>query len=77
MMNPKALFQLKGMLERFQKNHPKVPQFFKVASTSVDEGSVLEITLTTSGGKTLCTNMRITKDDLDMIQALGSQIAKN
>ncbi len=76
MINPKTLLQLKGMLDRFQQNHPKVPQFFRAASGCIDAGSVIEITLTTSSGKELCTNMRVTEDDLEMIRTLGSQISK-
>lgn len=77
MINPKVLFQLKSMLERFQQNHPKVPQFFQAAAGAVDEGSVIEITLTTSQGQTLCTNMRVCAEDLEMFRTLGSQIGKS
>ena len=76
MMNPKTLMQLKPLLQKFQNNHPKVPQFFKAASGSVDENSLIEISLTTSQGKTLCTNMRVTADDLRLLQALQSQFSK-
>lgn len=76
MMNPKTMLQMKGILDRFQRNHPKIPQFLNAAAGSIDEGSIIEVTLTTSGGRTLCTNMRVTQDNLDLVQSLKSQTAK-
>lgn len=77
MMNPKALFQMKSILDRFKKNHPKVPMFFSAAAGCIDEGSVIEVTLTTSVGKTLCTNMRVTADDLEAVRTLREQTMKS
>ena len=51
MINPKALLQMKSMLTKFRDRHPKVPMFFSAAANTIDEGSVLEVTLTTSTGK--------------------------
>ena len=31
-MNPMNVFKLKGLLERFKENHPKVPMFFQAAT---------------------------------------------
>lgn len=69
-MNPMALMKIKGMFEKFRNNHPKVPLFFNAVSQSIDEGSIIEINVTTSQGKNLCTNMKVTADDLEMIQQL-------
>ncbi len=74
MMNPKALFQMRSTLDRLKQNHPKVPLFFQAAAKNVDTGSVIEITLTTSQGKKLCTNLRVTDDDLDAVSALLKQL---
>lgn len=76
MMNPKMMIQMKSLFERFRQNHPKVPMFFSAAAGAIDEGSVIEIQLTTSDGKNLCTNMRVTADDLEMVQALQGMITK-
>lgn len=76
MMNPKALFQMKSILDRLKQNHPKVPLFFQAAGSCIDEGSVIEITLTTSAGKSICTNMRVTADDLDAVRTLQEQLKK-
>lgn len=76
MMNPKMLMQVKSMFERFRQNHPKVPMFFSAAAGAIDEGSVIEIQVTTSNGKNLCTNMRVTADDLEMVKALQQMLSK-
>lgn len=70
-MNPMAMMKIKGLLDRFKINHPKVPLFFSAAAKGIDEGSVIEINITTSEGKTICTNMKVTADDLDLVRQLG------
>ena len=70
MINPMNMMKLKGMFEKFQINHPKVPMFFAAAAPCVDEDSVIEISITTAEGKKLCTNMRVTKDDLELIEQI-------
>ena len=68
--------QMKSLLTKFRENHPKVPMFFAAASKAVNEGSVIEITLTTAEGKELCTNMRVTQDDLEMVRTLAEMASK-
>lgn len=74
MMHPKQLFQLKSMFENFRNNHPKVPLFFKQAYQDLDVNSIVEIQLTTSNGKNLCTNMRIKPDDIELLRTLIDMI---
>ncbi|MGN0435136.1 MAG: hypothetical protein ACI4D8_00725 [Wujia sp.] len=69
-MNPMAMLKLKGLFDRFKNNHPKVPEFFVAATKSIDEGSIIEINVTTSAGKKLCTNMKVTSEDLEMIKQI-------
>lgn len=71
-MNPMALMQIKGMLDTFCKNHPKVPMFLQSAGQNINEGSVIEISVTTAEGKNLCTNMKVTADDLALVAQLKS-----
>lgn len=71
-MNPMALMQIKGMLDTFKKNHPKVPMFFFAASQSIGEGSIIEISVTSPEGKKINTNMRVTQEDLQLIQQFKS-----
>ena len=46
-----------------------------VYKRQVQEGSVIEIQLTTTDGKTLSTNLQLTKDDIEMIHTI-SEIAR-
>lgn len=71
-MNPMALMKIKGMLDKFKQNHPKIPMFLGAASQAIDEGSIIEVNVTTSTGKNLCTNMKVTADDIDMVRQLSN-----
>lgn len=75
-MQPKAFFQLKSMLEGFRRRHPKALQFVSAASSAIDAGSVIELTLTTSDGRSLCTNLRVTPEDLADLQAMRETLGK-
>ena len=69
-MNPMAMMKIKGLLDRFRSSHPKVPMFFSAASQSIGEGSIIEISITNADGKKLCTNMKVTADDLELFEQL-------
>lgn len=69
-MNPMALMQVKGLLDRFKNSHPKVPMFFKAASQSISEGSIIEICVTSPDGKKINTNMKVTAEDLELVEQL-------
>lgn len=75
-MNPMGFMKIKGLVERFKDNHPKVPMFFTAASKSIDVDSIIEISITTAGGRSLCTNMKVTADDMELVRQL-SEIMKN
>jgi hypothetical protein len=44
--------------------------FFSAASQSIGEGSIIEISITNADGKKLCTNMKVTADDLELFEQL-------
>jgi hypothetical protein len=72
MINPAKLFKMKSLWERFVENHPKFPQFMNaVQSNGINEGSVIEITVTTPDGKNISTNVRITATDKEMFAELA------
>lgn len=70
-MNPMALMKIKGLLDKFKTNHPKVPMFFAAAGKSIGVDSIIEINVTTADGKTLCTNMKVTAEDVELVKQLG------
>lgn len=75
-MNPMGFMKIKGLMERFKDNHPKVPMFFTAASKSINVDSIIEINITTAEGKSLCTNMKVTADDMELVRQL-SETMKN
>ncbi len=77
MINPAKLFKLKGYWETFAGNHPRFPQFMKaVQSTGIEEGTVIEISVTTTDGKTLSTNVKVSASDKDLLNEL-TELAKS
>lgn len=70
-MNPMKLLQLKNLWEQFTARHPKFPHFLKaVSQTAAQEGTIFEIQVTTPDGKTLASNLKITREDLELLQML-------
>ncbi len=70
-MNPAALFKIQGAIRKFQEAHPKVVSYFSsVFGSGIPEGSVIELTVTKPGEEPVTTNMKVTKDDLELLQTL-------
>lgn len=67
-MNPAMLFKIKGAWEKFVQNHPKFPLFLRAASTSgIREGYIIEVKITDTDGKAICTNVKFTESDMELI----------
>lgn len=70
-INPMKLLQVKGLWNKFQKNHPKFPQFIKaVGKNALQEGSVIEINVTTADGRTMSSNLKINAEDMDLLRQI-------
>ncbi len=70
-MNPAMLFKIKGAWEKFVSNHPKFPMFLRAASaTGIKEGYIIEVKITDTDGKTICTNVKLTDSDMDLIDMI-------
>jgi len=70
-MNPLALMQLKSSLEKFQQNHPKFIQFAQtIVQIGLKEGTVLECKVITTDGREIHTNLKITNDDLELLEKI-------
>ena len=70
MINPMALMQVKGMLDKFKNNHPKIPMFLSDAARSMGEGSIIEVSVTSPEGRKITTNMKVNQEDLELIEQL-------
>ena len=73
-MNPMAIMQIKPLLEQFQQRHPKFIQFFNYASQQIGEDSLIEISVTSADDKKIVTNIRLSREDLELIEKLKSFI---
>lgn len=71
-MNPGSIFKIKGILDKFNQNHPKVVSYFTsvFGQNGVPEGSVIELTVTKPGEEPVTTNMKVTADDVELVQTL-------
>ena len=66
-----ALLKLKGLVSDFKRNHPRVMAFFGDAGRIVEEGSVVEISVTGKDGTKLTTNMRLRNSDIELLKLVG------
>ena len=73
-MNPFTLFKYKSKLEG---NHPKAAEFIKrVIMPGLPEGTIVEVSITKPGEETKTSNIRVTKDDIDMFDEVRKSTGK-
>lgn len=65
------LMQLKGMVERFRTNHPRIPGFFNAVAKEVAEGSVIEMKMISPEGKELFANIRVNAEDMELLKQIN------
>lgn len=71
MVNPMAMMKLMNAKNQFEQNHPKFVAFFQtILAQGIEEGSVIEITVTKPDGTPVTANMRVQKSDLEMVEQL-------
>lgn len=73
-MNPLALVKLKPLLKSFKENHPKFLMFVRKALKETDEGSIVEVKITTSEGKEFFTKIKTTSSDMELVQEMRNFI---
>ena len=70
-VNPMALLGLKSDFDKFKNNHPRFLQFVKAfTKAGVQEGTIMECKVITTDGKELHANIKITADDLELLERL-------
>lgn len=68
-MNPMQLLKMKSAWDRFQAAHPKFPLFLNsVMQNGIHEGTILEFKVTEPDGRTFCSNLKISREDLELFQ---------
>ena len=77
MINPASIMKIMNLKNQFTKGHPKFTAFLQtVVSQGIEEGSVIEITVTKPNQPPITGNMKVQQSDLEMlaeIQKLASQ----
>ena len=71
MMNPADMMKIMSAKSKFDKNHPKFSAFLKaVFSRPIEEGTIIEMTVTRPGEEPITTNLKVLQSDLDLIKEL-------
>ena len=72
MINPMKLLQLRPLVTKFQNDHPKFMQFIAaVGHSGIKEGTIVEVNITDPEGKNLCSNIKLSKEDLELFDAIS------
>lgn len=70
-MNPASMMKLMAAKNKFQANHPKFFAFLTaVFSRGIEEGTIIEITVTRPGEPPLTSNMKIQQSDMELFNEL-------
>ena len=68
---PYGFIGIKSDFDKFKNNHPKFLQFAKAFSKAgIQEGTVMECKVITADGREFQTNIRVTADDLELLEKL-------
>lgn len=70
-MNPASIMKLMSAKNKFTSNHPKFVSFLNaVFSSGIEEGTIIEITVTKPGQSGVTSNIKVQKSDLELLQEL-------
>ena len=70
-MNAASIMKLMSAKNQFSKNHLKFEAFLKsVFSRKIEEGTVIEITVTRPGEAPITSNIKVLQSDLELLEEL-------
>ncbi len=70
-INPMQLMGMRSDFEKFRNNHPKFIQFVQaMAQGGLQEGTILECKVINPDGREMQANIKISQDDLELIQKI-------
>lgn len=70
-MNPASILKFLVAKKQFEDNHPKFEAFVRtVLSRPLEEGTVLEVTVTRPGEKPVTGNIKLQQSDLELLEEL-------
>ena len=69
--NPANMFKMKKMLTDFENTHPKFVAFIRsVLSRPIEEGTIIEVTVTRPGEAPVTSNIVVKQSDLELFEQL-------
>jgi hypothetical protein len=78
MKNPAKLLQLKRQYEAFYARHPKFMRYLAyIIDNCMEEGTVMDVTVTAADGKAVHGNARLTAEDVAFLQEVRRQLSKD
>jgi hypothetical protein len=73
MMNPASIMKIRNAKNKFEANHPKFFAFCNAMfSKGIEEGTVIELTVTKPGQEPMTTNIKVQESDLELLDELMS-----
>lgn len=76
-MNPTSIMKIMNAKTQFEKNHPKFMAFLKtVFSRQVEEGTVMEVTVTRPGEEPVTANIKLQQSDIDLLTELKELLVR-
>lgn len=67
-MNP---MKIMAAFNTFRANHPKVFSFFQtVLAGKVEEGTIIEVSVTKPGEEKITTNMKVKQSDIELFEEM-------
>ena len=71
MINPAAIFKIKGAWEKFSMNHPRLAPFFAaVNQKQITEDTIIELSITFPDGNNLATNVKLKPEDMELFNEI-------
>ncbi len=71
MINPASVMKLMNLKNRFSETHPKFVAFCSnVLGNGVEEGTVVELTVTKPGERPVTTNIKVRESDIELLNEL-------
>jgi hypothetical protein len=71
MMNPGSIMKLMSLKNKFAGAHPKFVSFLNYCfSTGIQEGTIVEVTITKPGENPVTANMKVQPSDIELVNEL-------
>ena len=70
-MNPQTVMKLMSSFATFRANHPKFVSFAEMfLRKGIDEGTVIEVTVTAPGEEPVTSNLKVTESDIELFRSM-------